>query len=311
MFRHSLSSRDGSKSCRICLDSNNPSDLISPCLCRGGSAYVHRKCLDNWRALNENGRGFNYCEVCHFEYIIEPVVDDPSADWRRLWIFRLLITRDIMAIVLLIQAFIIGLAFLTQAADKRDHAIRDLYPDGMSSFGVYYLSSLILFLAILGLFGLIGYCCAMGSRNSSSTRSDTTCLYCFCINTNSSNCNGGGNCDCNGCGGGGGGGGEGAVVVLLVIVVLFAIIGIFVGIFLGGIIVKDIVARHKKKLWLRQEAKKYVVKDLEGRAGEYVNRTARRPLVGSSTPQTTTYESNLPQPSAPVELLPVKTHNLS
>lgn len=304
MFRSSLSSQDGLKSCRICLDSNNPSDLISPCLCRGGSGYVHRKCLDDWRALNKNDRGFKYCEVCHFEYIIEPVVDDPSADRLRLWKFRLLITRDIMAVILLIQAFIIGLAFLIQAADKQTHAIRDLYPYGMSSFGVYYLSSLILFLAVLGLFGLIGFCCTMLSSDS-STRSNTPCLYCFCINTNGNNCNGGGNCNCSG-----GGGGEGAVVVLLVIVVLFAIIGIFVGIFLGGVIVKDIVARHKKKLWLRQEAKKYVVKDLKGKADEYVNRTARRPLIGSSAPQTTTYETNLPKPSAPVELLPVKTHNL-
>jgi hypothetical protein len=63
------------KICRICFeeeaevscerDPDNP--LISPCLCDGGSKYVHRKCLKEWR---ENGRSdtFFQCEVCHYCY---------------------------------------------------------------------------------------------------------------------------------------------------------------------------------------------------------------------------------------------------
>lgn len=304
MFRRSLSSQSGSKSCRICLESNNSTDLISPCLCRGGSAYVHRKCLDDWRALNKNDRGFKYCEVCQFEYVIETVGDDPSGDKKRLWIFRLLVTRDITAIVLLIQAVIIGLAFLMQAADESTHGIRDLYPDWMSSYGVYYLSSLILFLAILGIFGLFGFCYMMAS-NDRTLRSDTNCLYCFffCGNCNSSS----GSSDCNCNGSGGGGGGEGIVVVLLVIVVLLAVLGIFFGIIIGSVIIKGIIARHAKKLWLRQETKKYIVKDLEGKAHEYTNRTARGANNGSPTSATTNNESYLPRPTAPIELSPVKT----
>ena len=77
------------------------------------------------------------------------------ADRKRLLIFRLLVTRDITLIILLIQAIIIGMTFLLQAADKKNHAIKNLYPTSMSSFGIYYLSSLILFFALLGLFGLI------------------------------------------------------------------------------------------------------------------------------------------------------------
>ena len=305
MFRRSLSSQNAVKSCRICLDSTNPTDLISPCLCKGGSAYVHRKCLDDWRALNKNDRGFKFCEVCQFEYIIETVDDNPSADKKRLWIFRLLVARDITAIVLLIQAFIIGLAFLMQGADKNNHAIRDLYPSSMSSYGVYYLSSLILFLAVLGLFGLIGFCFIMGS-NDQTTRSNYSCVYCFFYCGNCNNCNGGGNCNCNG----GGGGGEGIVVVLLVIVVLFAILGIFFGIIIGTIIVKEILARHAKKLWLRQETKKYIVKDLQGRAHEYTNRTARNPVISSPASVTTDHAASLPRPTAPIELLPVKIHEM-
>jgi len=55
------------KQCRICLETDNENDLISPCLCSGSSADVHRKCLDNWRSLNTNGKAFKFCNVCEFE----------------------------------------------------------------------------------------------------------------------------------------------------------------------------------------------------------------------------------------------------
>ncbi|CAF4154999.1 unnamed protein product [Rotaria sordida] len=44
------------KQCRICLDNDNPTDIISPCLCSGGSAYIHRKCLNDWRSENVGRR---------------------------------------------------------------------------------------------------------------------------------------------------------------------------------------------------------------------------------------------------------------
>ncbi|CAF3620145.1 unnamed protein product [Rotaria sordida] len=44
------------KQCRICLDNDNPNDIISPCLCSGGSAYVHRKCLNDWRSEDARGK---------------------------------------------------------------------------------------------------------------------------------------------------------------------------------------------------------------------------------------------------------------
>ena len=142
------------KTCRICLDNDNEKDLISPCMCTGGSAYVHRQCLDNWRSVNKNGRAFKFCDVCHFEFVIEPVVDDPAADKRRLLWFRLLVSRDVIAILLLLQGIIVGMTFLLQAADKNTLELRNLYPASMNSFGVYYLSSFIIFFALLGFFRL-------------------------------------------------------------------------------------------------------------------------------------------------------------
>ncbi|PIA65457.1 hypothetical protein AQUCO_00100745v1 [Aquilegia coerulea] len=37
--------------CRICLEYNGESDLISPCMCKGTQQFVHRSCLDHWRSV--------------------------------------------------------------------------------------------------------------------------------------------------------------------------------------------------------------------------------------------------------------------
>ena len=253
-----LTSPISTKVCRICFDDDHQGDLISPCLCTGGSAHVHRNCLDNWRSVNKDERAFKFCDVCRFEYVIEPVIEDPSADRRRLLKFRLLVARDISLIILLLQAIIIGMAFLLQLADRANHKIQDFYSASTNSFGIYYLTSVILFLALLGFLGLLGYCCGL-SRNEGLDRCSCTGYHCYCFSLPSHGCTG--NCD-------GGGGGDGAVVVVAVVVLIFAAIGIFVGIILSCIIVQKLMRRHTARLWLREEAKKFVVKDFQGRRHE-------------------------------------------
>ena len=251
------------KNCRICLDNDNEKDLISPCLCTGESAYVHRTCLDNWRSVNKDGCAFKFCDVCQFEYAIEPVIDDPSADKRRLLKFRLLVARDIVSIILLLQAIIVGTTFLLQFVDKRNHHIQDFYRSPTGSFGIYYLTSVILFFAFLGSFGLIGLCCGLITKDD---RDRCTCsgYHTYCCSMQCHGCNG--NCNC--------GSGDGALIVLLVIVLIFAVIGIFVGLILSWIIIRKRMKRHTARLWLREEAKKYVVKDFQGRRHE-LGSTAR------------------------------------
>ena len=41
-------------------------DLVAPCLCRGTSGFVHRTCLDRWRASSASA--FVRCHECKFEY---------------------------------------------------------------------------------------------------------------------------------------------------------------------------------------------------------------------------------------------------
>ena len=56
--------------CRICLESDDVGNLISPCNCRGSAQWVHTECLNVWRTSNTNGRSNRQCEICLFNYII-------------------------------------------------------------------------------------------------------------------------------------------------------------------------------------------------------------------------------------------------
>jgi len=51
--------------CRICLDSGDTNDLISPCNCDGSSKYVHESCLKLWLLrLQQEEIDLTHCEVC-------------------------------------------------------------------------------------------------------------------------------------------------------------------------------------------------------------------------------------------------------
>ena len=53
--------------CRICLEDTGV--LISPCACRGSSAYVHSDCLEKWTHIDGDIR--TKCEICKNEYHYE------------------------------------------------------------------------------------------------------------------------------------------------------------------------------------------------------------------------------------------------
>ena len=55
--------------CRICLESDQTPDdpLIAPCRCAGTTKWVHRGCLDEWRAQNQILLAFTHCPNCKFQ----------------------------------------------------------------------------------------------------------------------------------------------------------------------------------------------------------------------------------------------------
>ena len=56
-------------------------ELIAPCLCRGSGKWVHRGCLDEWRAMGAqtNTACFTHCPQCNFEYRFDKVLRDNEA----------------------------------------------------------------------------------------------------------------------------------------------------------------------------------------------------------------------------------------
>jgi hypothetical protein len=63
--------REGAE-CRFCHEGEGvgghdlaPDHLIGPCQCRGSVMWVHRGCLDRWRAVSTNSTSFSRCDLCH------------------------------------------------------------------------------------------------------------------------------------------------------------------------------------------------------------------------------------------------------
>jgi len=208
--------------------------------------------LDQWRATKPNQEAFSQCDLCHFSYVIEPLQNDDVQS--RMCRIKALVARDVCGLIILWQAVVALLGLIVFAADSSSRLLQ-LFPQAMSAVGVYYLCGLITFLAILGLVGLCGYCCdCVGSR--SQPCDGPICCYCYGpVNCNCGNC-GGGNCDCKG------DAGAVVLVILLVVVIILAIFGIFFGIDIGTMLVQKIYQKHSRIMWLREETKRYVVKDL-------------------------------------------------
>ena len=121
------SSLDDSKVCRICLESHDHDDpfhgsrLIAPCQCRGTQGWVHRECLDRWRATRE-ARAVSQCTECFFAY--EYVARDESGEDKGLFFdggpltpqrrrrlkFQMFVARDFLAVFVVMQICVLFLA---------------------------------------------------------------------------------------------------------------------------------------------------------------------------------------------------------
>lgn len=60
------------KVCRICFeDETEEKKVISPCLCKGSSKYIHLDCLNAWIASQGGIKDAKKCEVCKFTFNVE------------------------------------------------------------------------------------------------------------------------------------------------------------------------------------------------------------------------------------------------
>ncbi|KAF9965699.1 hypothetical protein BGZ73_001351, partial [Actinomortierella ambigua] len=64
---------DPEKRCRICFETAATADsslgrLISPCLCKGSSKYIHLGCLERWQQMSPKASSKFQCDTCHYQY---------------------------------------------------------------------------------------------------------------------------------------------------------------------------------------------------------------------------------------------------
>ncbi|RNC58446.1 hypothetical protein TcCL_ESM03910 [Trypanosoma cruzi] len=66
--------------CRICRSKKPVDDLFAPCACDGSAKYVHKKCLEKWRAMTLNTEHRRVCAECKTPYnlVVERVPISPD-----------------------------------------------------------------------------------------------------------------------------------------------------------------------------------------------------------------------------------------
>lgn len=287
------------RACRICLESNDNSNelnrdhLISPCSCRGTQAWVHRGCLDTWRATRED-RAFSQCTECMFAYAYMPTTEGEgrallglvSRDKLRKIKYRLMLTRDFLGVFVAVQLCIWCIEAVLHKVDcgnwfcggdtRLNHdnlccengwVMKHLF----SSWWVAHTASAYYLIAVLIFFTLVGmatFCCASRSSRSSRSRSSRS--------SRSSGNRGGDHCDCSGCYWGGtdcncdecGDCGDSNPCVVLLIgvaviaIIFFALIGIFEGIVFLTAVAQRSAQRHMHIVHKRSLAQQFIVRHL-------------------------------------------------
>lgn len=262
--------------CRICLESDGR-DFIAPCKCKGTAKYVHRECLDHWRAVKE-GFAFAHCTTCKAPYYIR-VHSVADRKWRTLK-FRFFVTRDILFIFFTVQLVIALLAYSVYLIDRyQKFWLRQIWGfDSELSF--YYICGALLFFALLGLSGCFITCYDRRVRNDLAQPCRELCLSCchpgvcadchlpgtLCMWTDCTTCFescAGAASECGWLGGAGEAGLPLLLIVAIIVLGLFTIIGIFYTILVATMVGQRIWQRHYHILAKRMLTKEYVVEDVD------------------------------------------------
>eukprot|EP00439_Symbiodinium_sp_Y106_P078175 s275_g16.t6 len=293
-------SRDKAQ-CRFCLETGGD-DLIAPCMCKGHSKWVHRRCLDKWRSEGRGVRSFTHCPTCHFAYLMElkraPTETEQHIRERRRAILRRAVGQFFLGAIL-VQVLLCLVAFLIRLCDPSSELVRlmpfftPLLPDEdtrsyLDTFrfhkSTYYFASLVLSLATVGVVVSIMACCNLckpsmvtdGPMQALQTQHPITTYYqmracedcCECC----LRCQGRPCCDsCNDCptpnlptssGGGGGDNNNSGGAVLGVILIAIVVLFALVGFFFA----MAAFVTWMQKVWSRYLA----LKELRALTGEYI-----------------------------------------
>ncbi|CAA3024997.1 zinc finger [Olea europaea subsp. europaea] len=159
--------------CRICFETKGR-DFIAPCKCKGTSKYVHRKCLDHWRAVKE-GFAFGHCTTCMAPYYLR--VHTAHLKWRTLK-FQFFVTRDVLFVLLAMQLVIASLAYLVYLIDGYEKFWLRLTCGFGNILAFYYICGALLFFALLAVSGCFIMCNNENVFNNLDQQCQESCLCC-------------------------------------------------------------------------------------------------------------------------------------
>lgn len=247
----------------------------------GTSKWVHRKCLDNWRATRHNKQCFTHCTTCNYQYRI--CKKEPRVSKR--WKLFLLLTRDILTLLIIAELLIVIMSAVSFGLDRAAGLnILHIFPpagaqQAAAEVGIYYLAGIVFFFAALGIIGLIvgsfclccrspgccddnstgfwavyccwfGYPCHFGYYYPVAPIYGGGCAGCGgCYPVSGTNCNFGGNA-------------HGLIILLIVILVILVIIGLIFATIILVWFILVVGRRHFDILYRRELAKEAVVCDL-------------------------------------------------
>ncbi|KAI3930634.1 hypothetical protein MKX01_037080 [Papaver californicum] len=214
--------------CRICLETDGR-DIIAPCKCKGTSKFVHRECLDHWRAVKV------ISSLGYLMYLID------GYQWfglRLAWDFENIISFYYVSGALMFFA-LLGLSgcFIT-CYDRRVRS--DLAQPCRE----------------------LCLCCCQPGMCADCHLPGTLCMWTDCTTCFEGCASTAGECGCLA------GAGEAGLPLLfimdLIVLGLFTVIGIFYSVLVATMVGQRIWQRHYHILAKRMLTKEYVVEDVDG-----------------------------------------------
>eukprot|EP01084_Bolivina_argentea_P106158 190057_1 len=235
------------KSCRICYEIDRQDTMICPCLCSGDLKFVHRKCLDQYRAISVSNPAFTTCNTCTFDYIMEiernhGCLRSPKA------VFRLRVAFDIFKIAFCWFGTVSLFAFILLMTKTKD-----------TTQSAYLWGCGIVF-ALIGIVGVVHGCVILMTRDSNQpthyghTHGDccTGCIWFGPLHFPSCDCHGGSN-DASGV----------CLAILAIVAIILIIVGVVYSIIVSAVLISQMAAGHYSKMNAKEMIREYIVKNLE------------------------------------------------
>lgn len=91
--------------CRICFEDGDTITLVTPCQCRGSSAYIHQACLDRYIQYYPD----RICRVCRGRFPITETASEVGLCW--ILFTCLIVALLVSQVAIPVKVFLFGLGF--------------------------------------------------------------------------------------------------------------------------------------------------------------------------------------------------------